>query len=84
MKCGELNPFLLIAVYTAPGNFDKRRIVRSTWGVKRGDFLLLFILGESGDEAVESRLLEENKIHGDFLVVSKRILFVYRTIFKTP
>uniref|UniRef100_A0A0C9SEC2 Hexosyltransferase n=1 Tax=Amblyomma americanum TaxID=6943 RepID=A0A0C9SEC2_AMBAM len=60
---------LFVGVVTSAGHLDHRSAIRETWGaaLRRMDFKLLFLLGESGDEVLQRRLLEEHKIHGDIL-----------------
>lgn len=67
---------LLVLVHSAPGNVEKRRTIRETWG--RGPHRVLFLLGVVESPAVQAALEEENRLHRD--LVQGRFLDSYRNM----
>ncbi|CAG7785347.1 unnamed protein product, partial [Allacma fusca] len=62
---------VIICVASAPGNFEQRRAIRETWGspsnlLSKG-VRLIFVLGNSGSENIESSVELEVKNYGDIL-----------------
>ena len=60
---------LLILVNSAVGNFEARQAIRQTWGkfaVERGS-LLLFLIGNSRDANINSKVKKENEQYSDLL-----------------
>lgn len=64
--CNDSNPLLLVLIHSAPGNFEKRKIIRNTWGQPREGMKIIFILGAVGNGLLEEQLQRENEIHRDF------------------
>ncbi|KAK9728403.1 Galactosyltransferase [Popillia japonica] len=64
--CNDSSLFLLILVHSAPGNFQKRKIIRDTWGQPREGLKVIFMLGETSDEILAERLEKENDEYRDF------------------
>ena len=59
-------PHLLVLVHSAPGNLQKRRQIRATWGsVVQGS--LLFVLGEVDSGDLQSQLELENAQYQDLM-----------------
>ena len=65
------NKLLLVAfVIIAPEHFDKRNLIRQTWGnnsLAPNDFKLIFTIGKSANLTVNEKIIEEFKIHKDIL-----------------
>ncbi|XP_030075157.1 N-acetyllactosaminide beta-1,3-N-acetylglucosaminyltransferase 3 [Microcaecilia unicolor] len=78
-KCGGVqaskNVFLLLAIKSSPENYERREIIRKTWGVETAyqgvQVSRLFIVGISSDRSQAmkmNRLLQlETQEHGDIL-----------------
>lgn len=67
---GSNSLLLLVLVHSAPGNVEKRRTIRETWG--HGPHRVLFLLGAVQFPAEQADLEEENRVYrdlvqGDFL-----------------
>jgi len=63
----------MVFVVIAPEHFDKRKIIRSTWGnnsLAPDDFRLIFSLGFSSNLTVNNLIVEEFKIHKDILQIN--------------
>jgi hypothetical protein len=73
---GSNSLLLLVLVHSAPGNVDKRRTIRETWG--RGAHRVLFLLGAVQSSADQAALEEENRTHRD--LVQGRFLDSYRNM----
>lgn len=65
-ECNDSSPLLLILVHSAPENFDKRKVIRETWGQRRDGMKLIFMLGDVDDDVLYEKLQRENEIHRDF------------------
>ncbi|XP_067015858.1 beta-1,3-galactosyltransferase 5 [Anabrus simplex] len=69
--CNDSNSsslLLLVLVHSAPGNVDKRRTIRETWGQNTGDmYRILFLLGDVQSQESRMRLEEENRVHRDLV-----------------
>ncbi|CAB0045342.1 unnamed protein product [Trichogramma brassicae] len=64
--CHARSPLLLLVmIHSAPGNSDKRNVIRKTWGQRRPEVAVYFVLGRSDEYA--SRLDGENQRHGDLI-----------------
>ena len=73
----ELEPtpmkyMLAVLILTAPGNFNRRNIIRNTWknGYQKRKFFIRFVIGAQNlkDDIVE-QLQNENLIHNDILLL---------------
>jgi hypothetical protein len=73
---GSGSLLLLVLVHSAPGNVDKRRTIRETWG--RGAHRVLFLLGAVQSPAAQAALEEENRAHRD--LVQGRFVDSYRNM----
>lgn len=69
-KC-NMNIHLLIIVKSSLNHFDRRKIIRQTWGFENqfSEVLIrtVFILGTSYDIDVQKRIREEQKNYGDIV-----------------
>ncbi|XP_014221006.1 beta-1,3-galactosyltransferase 5 [Trichogramma pretiosum] len=63
--CHARTPLLLVMIHSAPANSDKRNVIRKTWGQRRSEVAVYFVLGRSDEYA--SRLDRENQRHGDLI-----------------
>lgn len=64
--CKELEQ-IVILIHSAPGNFDKRSLIRDTWGVKDARSLLIFVIGAVNSTNIQEKLDAESKTFGDLL-----------------
>ncbi|EEB19656.1 beta-1,3-galactosyltransferase, putative [Pediculus humanus corporis] len=73
------NPTLLILIHTAPNNFEKRKIIRDTWGsIVDSRYRLLFLLGLPDTSSLQHKLDKENESHGD--IVQGNFVDAYRNL----
>nr|XP_022919689.1 beta-1,3-galactosyltransferase 5-like [Onthophagus taurus] len=63
----ETDTLLLILVHSSPRNFDKRRVIRDTWGQERKEIKLLFVLGSINNSTLQRKIQTENDINNDLL-----------------
>ncbi|KAF5273266.1 hypothetical protein FQR65_LT04688 [Abscondita terminalis] len=73
-------PILLVLVHSAPGNYDRRKSVRDTWGAKRPHVAIFFMLGGVTTVKAQLELQEENAkfndiIQGSFLDAYRNMTF---------
>ena len=63
--------FLLIMVFTAPANFDRRKVIRKTWATDPSmkiRWKTVFLLGHAVGDSITNKYLEdEGKIHRDLI-----------------
>ena len=62
--------FLLILVSSAPANFERRYLIRQTWGVDNNivpQWKTYFLLGQTRNQAHSDLLKKENSIYGDMI-----------------
>ncbi|XP_064626745.1 beta-1,3-galactosyltransferase 5-like [Lineus longissimus] len=68
-KKGKL---LLILVTSAPQNYQKRRAIRETWAVKRGEYAdswqHLFLIGRTDNATLDKEIVFESQKYGDILL----------------
>jgi hypothetical protein len=59
-------------VIVAPHFFEKRDLIRSTWGNKNisADFKIIFSIGMSNNETINRQIEEEHKINKDILQIN--------------
>ena len=62
-------------VIIAPQHFEKRDLIRSTWGNKSisSDFRIIFTIGMSKNETINRQIEEEHKINQDILLINNFI-----------
>lgn len=69
--CRELSrpPNLVVLVHSAPGNFEKRAVIRETWGSRRNDTRahLLFLIGAVTSTNLQDKIERESGAHSDVL-----------------
>lgn len=68
----EMRPFLLMLVHSSCDNFDRRQIIRNTWGASSNIVGVAFLVAKSLDSAVNSKVKREafrhkDVIQGDFI-----------------
>lgn len=70
-KCNKNNIHLLILVKTSLDHFDRRRIIRQTWGFENRfsdvETRTMFLLGKSLDIDLQRRIEEEHERFGDIV-----------------
>ena len=79
--CHEVtaNRSIFIAVISAPGNFDRRNLIRQTWRkhLNSNQYGVMglagfgFSLGTTEDKLIQSKIDEESKIYRDILQIEK-------------
>ena len=62
-------------VIIAPQHFEKRDLIRSTWGNKSisSDFRIIFTIGMSENETINRQIEEEHRINEDILQINNFI-----------
>lgn len=60
-------PIIIILIHSAPENFQKRKMIRETWGKSNSYVLLLFLLGNVKSSKLQHKLNFENQIKGDIV-----------------
>ena len=79
-KC-KIPPLILLAINSAAGHFDRRHGIRQTWGnpkyfKKRFDsdniWKVIFIVGSTGNNAIDNRVDREAQTHGDLLIIGQK------------
>ena len=67
----ERDYFLLILVSTAPGNLERRNLIRQTWGTDRDltapQWKTYFLLGQTRNKTQSDLLQPENSLYGDMI-----------------
>lgn len=53
--CDGLESKFIVAVHTAPENFERRKAVRETWGSWYNKTKVLFVIGDTRDEQLNRR-----------------------------
>ncbi|KAH8282402.1 hypothetical protein KR054_007390 [Drosophila jambulina] len=61
----------LILIHTAPDHFEKRSVIRETWGginsIQDSPLRLIFALGAVQNDSMQTELIEEHSLFGDLL-----------------
>ena len=69
--CRDLSrpPIVIVLVHSAPENFQKRVVIRETWGSRRNDTRahLLFLIGAVNSTKLQDKIELESKAHGDVM-----------------
>jgi len=71
--CGDQDIELLVFVFSAPRNFEARRIVRKTWATriqKSAKVRVVYILGQSRDPDIDNKVRGEAEVEKDVLLES--------------
>ena len=66
----EWKYFLLILVSSAPSNFERRMLIRQTWGPDRRDipqWKTYFLLGQTRNQTLSDSLIAENATYNDII-----------------
>ena len=76
---------LLVGVLSAPGDFAERAACRATWLrlLPPDDVLTLFVVGVSGDDALDAQVRAEAERHGDVLLLRALREDYRRLVFKS-
>ncbi|XP_055357317.1 beta-1,3-galactosyltransferase 5-like [Paramacrobiotus metropolitanus] len=74
--CGIVGtvPFLVILVISKPGGFDRRQVIRKTWGSLANPICGVrryFLLGRILDKEISSKLVVEAAMYGDIIQANK-------------
>lgn len=62
-----ISPIVLILVHSAPKNWQKRNVIRETWGQQDSRARIYFLLGAVNTSALQARLEEENYMFQDLI-----------------
>ena len=70
--CSEINDlFVVVLVHTAIGNFERRQLIRNTWGnismFQNHKMRIVFLLGKPDKNLYQRAINLENKHHGDIV-----------------
>lgn len=68
-KCTELDrqPIIVILVHSAPENFQKRKVIRETWGEGDARSLLIFMIGAVNSSNLQDKIYLESTVHEDIV-----------------
>lgn len=58
---------LLVPIHTSPTNIAKRNMIRETWGQKRDNMTIIFLIGSVRNETVMESIRKENEMYGDIV-----------------
>lgn len=75
---GQPSPHTLILIHSAPRNWNKRNVIRETWGRDDPRARLYFLLGAVESQQLQHKLEKENYLFGD--LIQGNFLDVYRNI----
>jgi hypothetical protein len=78
--CNELEhqPTVVILVHSAPENFNKRKVIRETWGSSDARSRLIFLLGSVNSTSLQDKIDFESRVHED--VVQGNFKDAYRNM----
>ena len=70
--CSEINDlFVVVLVHTAIGNFERRKLIRNTWGnismFQNHKMRIVFLLGKPDKNLYQRAINLESKLHGDIV-----------------
>ena len=66
--CAGLRPLILALIHSAPGNHERRAVLRNTWLARRVRHLVaLFLLGTADDPLTRTILRKESALYGDLV-----------------
>lgn len=60
-------PFILILIHSAPKNWQKRNVIRETWGGEDPRARVLFLLGAVTETGLQRKLEQENNLFQDMV-----------------
>ena len=58
----EMQPLVVILIHSAPKGFQKRRVIRETWGKIDPRSLLLFLVGTTNSTETQKKIDDEFKV----------------------
>lgn len=58
---------LMIIISSNPINFDNRRVIRNTWGKNVESTKTVFLVGESENDTISSKIYNESVLYGDIV-----------------
>lgn len=65
---GDSSPTLLALVVTAPGNFERRSLIRKTWANKKYSYMkVVFMMGDSSNQIVNEQVVKESERFKDIV-----------------
>ncbi|CAG9761681.1 unnamed protein product [Ceutorhynchus assimilis] len=76
LGCSE-QTFLLVLIHSAPGNFQKRNVIRSTWGNRTKKIKIFYVMGKALLD-IQNKILHENQINKD--IIQGNFKDVYRNL----
>lgn len=80
--CKNLNVFLLVYIHSHPDNFDRRQIVRETWGnvslYEKQTVIRVFVMGQTENTAHKHLLKMESLHYND--IIQEDFLDTYRNL----
>uniref|UniRef100_A0A1B6DVG6 Hexosyltransferase n=1 Tax=Clastoptera arizonana TaxID=38151 RepID=A0A1B6DVG6_9HEMI len=66
--CPKSSLLLLVIVCSAPTNFEQRIAIRETWASMAENYVkVAFLLGETNNETVQTKVVEESSTHADII-----------------
>lgn len=74
----QQQPFAVILIHSAPGNWHKRNVIRDTWGQKDPRAHLYFLLGTIKSVSQQKRIQQESKMFQD--IIQGNFLDAYRNM----
>uniref|UniRef100_A0AAR5P0K8 Hexosyltransferase n=2 Tax=Dendroctonus ponderosae TaxID=77166 RepID=A0AAR5P0K8_DENPD len=77
LRCSK-STFLLALVHSAPKNFHKRMVIRSTWGNKTENVEVFYVMGSSSNVDTQRKIDAESRKYSD--VIQGNFLDVYRNL----
>lgn len=86
-NCGNSTLLLLVLVHSHSKNFEKRQIIRKTWGQNNKNLKTFFMTGFIEDPIIVEKLSEENTKYGDLVQGSfvehyKNLTYKHIMVFK--
>ena len=82
-RCIKYQPRMLVWVYSAPGNFLRRKAIRETWAnstlYRPMNVTIVFSLALTNDTDIQQQILQEYTIYGD-LVQDGSFIDAYRNL----
>lgn len=72
------SPIVLILIHSAPGNWQKRNVIRETWGQHDARARRYFLLGAVNSTSLQSQLNQENHVFND--IIQGNFMDAYRNM----
>ncbi|KAG5898227.1 hypothetical protein JTB14_005603 [Gonioctena quinquepunctata] len=67
LVCRNGSPLFILAVHSAPSNFEKRQAIRDTWANRKNGVKVVFVIGLIDDLIVQNKIEQEFENHRDFV-----------------